>query len=63
VAACTVEKMTGAPEIGPYACRAIQERYRYEPARDAEGRNVASVMFENHAWGVERRRSIRRQEP
>ena len=49
---CAIHRMTGAPEIGAIACRAIVERYRYRPARDAGGRAVADVDFENHAWGV-----------
>lgn len=51
VTGCTIHRMTGAPEIGAIACRAIVERYRYRPARDAQGRPVADVDYENHAWG------------
>lgn len=56
VTGCRVERMTGAAEIGAAeigaaGCRAIAERYRYRPARDAEGRATSDVLFENHAWG------------
>jgi protein TonB len=31
-------------------CRLVMQRYRYEPARDAQGRRVSDTDVEEHSW-------------
>jgi periplasmic protein TonB len=50
---CTVRRSSGNPDIDATTCRLIEERYRYEPARDASGRKIRSrVVNQDHTWVV-----------
>jgi len=50
---CTIRKTSGNPDIDATTCRLIQERYRYEPARDANGKKVRSrIENQDHTWVV-----------
>jgi protein TonB len=50
---CEVTRSSGNPAFDDAVCDLIVKRYRYEPARDAEGRPVESMVEENHSWIVE----------
>lgn len=50
VVGCTVEKSSGSAELDANTCRLIEKRFRYLPARDADGRKVPSVIVEDHSW-------------
>ncbi|MDF0489918.1 energy transducer TonB [Sphingomonas sp. H39-1-10] len=50
---CTIRKSSGNPDIDATTCRLIQERYRYEPARDANGKKIRSrIENQDHTWVV-----------
>jgi len=38
---CTVRQSSGHPQLDATTCRLIEQRFRFEPARDARGRAVA----------------------
>jgi protein TonB len=49
--ACQVRRSSGNSEIDATTCRLIEERYRYEPARDRSGKKVRSrVEDQDHTW-------------
>lgn len=49
---CEVIEGSGYPEIDAMTCRVIMERYRFRPARDAEGYAVTEVREEDYRWRV-----------
>lgn len=51
---CSVTRSSGNVELDRATCRLIEERFRYEPSRDARGRPVESGIIENHSWTVHR---------
>lgn len=53
VTQCEVERSSGNAALDETTCRLIQERFRYEPSRDARGRPVQSRMIANHEWVVD----------
>lgn len=50
VSGCRIDKTSGNPAIDATACRLIEERFRFRPARDRTGRPVSSVIVETHGW-------------
>ncbi|MDO7842523.1 energy transducer TonB [Sphingomonas immobilis] len=49
--ACRVARTSGNGEIDATTCRLIEERYRYEPARDRAGKKIRSrVEGQDHTW-------------
>lgn len=54
VGGCSVTRSSGHPALDATTCRLIQKRFRYEPARDADGRRVPDVMQGRQVWWVER---------
>lgn len=56
VAGCAVTKTSGNNIVDEAACRLIQRRFRYEPARDLRGRPVADMVVGTHIWGFQGRR-------
>jgi len=52
VSDCGVAKPSGKPGIDALACRLIEKRFRFRPARDAAGRRVPAVVVETHNWRV-----------
>ncbi|GFE73621.1 TonB family protein [Novosphingobium sp. TCA1] len=50
VSGCTVVTSSGRPDLDAGTCRHITERFRFRPARDAQGRPVPFVMTETHGW-------------
>ena len=52
VSDCTVTRSSGSRELDAVTCRLIQQRFRYRPARDAEGRPIAERVVGEHVWEV-----------
>lgn len=50
---CIVTGGSGFPELDATTCRIIEERFRYAPALDEQGRPVGSIIVENHSWIIE----------
>ena len=51
---CTIARSSGRPDLDETSCRLIQQRFRFEPARDAEGRPIASTFGWQQQWWLER---------
>jgi protein TonB len=47
---CRVVKSSGSALLDDTTCRLVMDRFRYRPARDANGRKVAEVSFDDHHW-------------
>jgi protein TonB len=56
VAGCDVTKTSGNATVDAAACRLIQRRFRYEPARDLRGRPVSDMVVGTQIWGFQGRR-------
>ena len=50
VADCAVTRSSGSHELDSTTCRLIMARFRYRPARDAQGRPIASTIRGEQAW-------------
>lgn len=50
VSRCRVERSSGYPVLDNLACRLNEQRYRYRPARDREGRAVWSLEAHSETW-------------
>ncbi len=50
---CQIDNTSGFAAIDALACRLIEQRFRYRPARGRSGRAVASRVIETHSWHVE----------
>jgi len=53
VTGCRAERSSGHRSLDALTCRLIERRFVYRPARDRYGRNVASVVGENHTWELD----------
>jgi protein TonB len=47
---CRVEHSSGYPTLDSLACRLIEQRFRFKPAKDRFGRPVRSWVEESHTW-------------
>lgn len=52
VRACTVTRSSGNARLDETTCRLIKRRFRYRPARDAQGEPVAWRIDGTHVWQV-----------
>lgn len=52
VVGCTVTTSSGNGELDTTACERLAERARFSPARDAQGRPIASVFAKRIRWSV-----------
>jgi len=50
VSNCHVTRSSGLPSLDAQTCRLITERFRFRPARDAQGRAVPGNIIELHGW-------------
>lgn len=50
---CRVATSSGDPALDATTCRLIEERFRYAPARDAEGRPVAEERGWRQWWWID----------
>ena len=53
VSHCRVTRSSGSGVLDSLTCRLIEQRFRYDPSRDAAGRPVESTIVENHDWSME----------
>jgi protein TonB len=56
VSGCKVLKSSGSTALDGTTCRLIERRFRYRPARDAQGKAIAEVATTFYTWGINRRR-------
>lgn len=56
VSGCRVVSSSRNAELDEVTCRLIERRFRYAPARDAEGRAVRDVMGWKEVWWIGGRR-------
>jgi len=54
VSGCVVTRSSGNAALDETTCRLIEQRYRYDPSRDADGRPVRSIIVVNQDWVLER---------
>ena len=47
---CRAEHSSGYPVLDSLACRLIEQRFRFKPAKDRYGRPVLSWVGESHSW-------------
>jgi protein TonB len=52
VSGCRADEPSGLPVLDALACRLIEQRFRFRPARDAKGRPVPATIQEAHTWIV-----------
>ena len=55
VTSCTIVRSSSHADLDSATCRLAQARFRYSPARDAQGRPVADVVGWQQAWWQEPR--------
>jgi len=56
VRGCAVIGSSGNSDLDETTCRLIRQRFRYEPARDAQGRPIAAITGWKQSWWLEGRR-------
>jgi len=54
VSGCVVTRSSGNAVLDETTCRLIEQRYRYDPSRDADGRPVRSIIVVSQDWVLER---------
>lgn len=60
VTACQVRRSSGDRQLDELTCRLIVQRFRFRPARDADGAPFEAVVVESHSWDI--RDEVRREE-
>ncbi len=50
VTTCRIERSSGFAQVDAMACRLIEQRFRYRPARNAAGDPVKAAVEETHTW-------------
>lgn len=50
---CEIIDPSGYAEVDAMTCRVIVERYRFRPARDAQGIPITEVMEEDYTWTMD----------
>jgi len=53
VSGCMATASSGSAELDQLTCRLIEQRFRFKPSRDDDGRPVRSIIEENHVWEIE----------
>jgi TonB family protein len=53
VSSCEVRVSSGYPDLDTQTCTIIAQRAKFEPARDAQGRPVASEISKSISWRLE----------
>jgi protein TonB len=51
---CAITRSSGNAELDETTCRLIEQRFRYEPSRDADGRPVISYIVRDNDWIIDR---------
>jgi periplasmic protein TonB len=52
---CSVMRSSGSADLDAATCRLIERRFRYRPARDAQGRPVPAMLGWKQSWWQETR--------
>jgi protein TonB len=50
---CEITHSRGNAALDDTTCRLIEQRFRFDPSRDADGRPVESMVAENHSWEIQ----------
>jgi protein TonB len=50
VSGCTVTRSSGNADLDAITCRLVLRRFRYRPARDAQGKPVPESISTNFTW-------------
>lgn len=53
VTGCGVTRSSGHAELDALTCQLIEQRFRFDPSRDADGRPVRSTVVETHGWVID----------
>ena len=51
---CVVTRSSGHPELDQTTCRLIEKRFRYRPARNAQGTPIAETVNKHYDWFIRR---------
>jgi protein TonB len=62
VTECTVVRSSGSAVLDATTCRLIRERFRFRPARDAQGRPRSDTILEEHEWIIRRHDAPREED-
>jgi len=54
VSGCEIVKSSGSADLDNTTCQLIERRFRYHPARDAQGRAIAETATKLYTWGLNR---------
>jgi periplasmic protein TonB len=54
VSDCAITASSGSAILDQLTCQLIQQRFRFDPSRDDQGRPVRSMIEESHQWEIER---------
>ncbi len=55
---CRVTRSSGNADLDSTTCRLIEQRFRYKPATDAEGKPVPELMTKTYDWLLPLKRSL-----
>lgn len=47
---CEITRSSGSAELDATTCRLIEQRFRFRPSRDRNGRPVRSRIVQDHVW-------------
>ena len=47
---CRITDSSGSPELDDTTCRLIEQRFRFRPSQDRNGRPVRSRIVQDHYW-------------
>ncbi|WP_084251318.1 energy transducer TonB [Sphingomonas pruni] len=50
VSGCRVTRSSGIVALDGLTCRLMEQRYRYKPSYDEDGRPVRSIVYHNFTW-------------
>ena len=50
VSGCRIDRSSGLATLDMTACRLIEQRFRFRPARDRAGHPVPATIVEDHVW-------------
>jgi protein TonB len=53
VSRCSITRSSGFEQLDRRTCALIQQRFRFDPARDRFGRPIRSNLIENYDWIIE----------
>jgi len=50
VSECHITRSSGLADLDALTCRLMEQRYRYKPSYDEDGRPVRSIVYHNFTW-------------